>query len=221
MSSADFIPASVAARSDEFGFLQGKPCLHLALITPQSNQSHPLRNDEYKYQNRLEVSILRDRPKDPKNLLTDHLSPCHIPHFAPCGMFELTERCRADAHADLRSSRTAETKASATTQPVFRKQADKAELHDENPSLHDEQSGPSTEQSETLPPLTGSTNPLFPNAVIKKPTNTHSKGYAASHRAAAAGSEHAEDDASAQKSSVTGSNGVSLCISFARFKLIR
>lgn len=30
--------------------------------------------------------------------------------------------------------------------------------------------------SDTLPPLAHSTNPLFPNAIVKRPPNTHAKG---------------------------------------------
>ncbi|WWD19832.1 hypothetical protein CI109_104299 [Kwoniella shandongensis] len=50
---------------------------------------------------------------------------------------------------------------------------------DENPSLHedvDPQPGTSHMNDEDLPPLAPSTNPLFPNAIMKKPPNTHAKG---------------------------------------------
>ncbi|KAK8853403.1 hypothetical protein IAR55_004109 [Kwoniella newhampshirensis] len=50
---------------------------------------------------------------------------------------------------------------------------------DENPSLHednDPQPGASHMNDEDLPPLAPSTNPLFPNAIMKKPPNTHAKG---------------------------------------------
>jgi hypothetical protein len=31
-------------------------------------------------------------------------------------------------------------------------------------------------KSEALPPLALSTNPLFPNAIVKRPSNTHARG---------------------------------------------
>ncbi|KAI9633785.1 histone-fold-containing protein [Dioszegia hungarica] len=48
-------------------------------------------------------------------------------------------------------------------------------LRDENPTIHDEDPS-SVDANDTLPALTGSKNPLFPNAVIRRPTNTHAKG---------------------------------------------
>lgn len=49
--------------------------------------------------------------------------------------------------------------------------------------MHDESLAPSADPSETLPPLAASKNPLFPNAVIKRPSNSHAKG--ASNKSAA------------------------------------
>ncbi|WWC91910.1 uncharacterized protein L201_006862 [Kwoniella dendrophila CBS 6074] len=58
---------------------------------------------------------------------------------------------------------------------------------DENPSSHEsneattstsifpDQQNPSLLNDEDLPPLVNSTNPLFPNAIMKKPPNTHAK----------------------------------------------
>nr|WPS94684.1 DNA polymerase epsilon subunit 4 [Naematelia aurantialba] len=64
---------------------------------------------------------------------------------------------------------------------------------DENPTLHDDvvPSDP-RDLADQLPPLTLSTNPLFPNAIVKKPPNTHSKGPAAAAKAAA-GKEKEKD----------------------------
>ena len=45
-----------------------------------------------------------------------------------------------------------------------------AEAHDENPLEDDEETGPlDMTGSDILPPLAHSTNPLFPNAIVKKP----------------------------------------------------
>ena len=47
---------------------------------------------------------------------------------------------------------------------------------DDNPTLHeDAQPLPGGEPTDDLPSLVPSTNPLFPNAIVKKPPNTHAK----------------------------------------------
>ncbi|WVR09584.1 hypothetical protein IAU60_006654 [Kwoniella sp. DSM 27419] len=50
---------------------------------------------------------------------------------------------------------------------------------DENPTLHDDDVPQTSNQQamndDDLPPLAPSTNPLFPNAIMKKPPNTHAK----------------------------------------------
>jgi DNA polymerase epsilon subunit 4 len=46
---------------------------------------------------------------------------------------------------------------------------------DENPTLHEDAPPTAQEISDNLPPLAPSTNPLFPNAIVKKPPNTHAK----------------------------------------------
>ena len=47
---------------------------------------------------------------------------------------------------------------------------DQVEAHDENPLEDDEETGPlDMTGSDILPPLAHSTNPLFPNAIVKKP----------------------------------------------------
>ncbi|WWC95185.1 hypothetical protein V866_002040 [Kwoniella sp. B9012] len=47
--------------------------------------------------------------------------------------------------------------------------------NDENPGLHDTTQPDTTLNEDDLPPLAISTNPLFPNAIMKKPPNTHAK----------------------------------------------
>lgn len=46
---------------------------------------------------------------------------------------------------------------------------------DEHPDMDEDDAQHGQETSETLPPLVPSTNPLFPNAVVKKGSNTHPK----------------------------------------------
>ncbi len=46
---------------------------------------------------------------------------------------------------------------------------------DEHPDMDEDDAQLGQETSETLPPLVPSTNPLFPNAVVKKGSNTHPK----------------------------------------------
>jgi hypothetical protein len=55
--------------------------------------------------------------------------------------------------------------------PLFHSErADQVEAHDENPLEDDEETGPlDMTGSDILPPLAHSTNPLFPNAIVKKP----------------------------------------------------
>ncbi|ORY31650.1 histone-fold-containing protein [Naematelia encephala] len=71
---------------------------------------------------------------------------------------------------------------------------------DENPTLHDDivPSDP-RDLADQLPPLTISTNPLFPNAIVKKPPNTHSKGPAAAAKAAAVKEKEKAKDAPADR----------------------
>lgn len=45
---------------------------------------------------------------------------------------------------------------------------------------------------EDLPPLVPSTNPAFPNAIVKKPSNTHAKGASAKVKSDAPASEKDE-----------------------------
>lgn len=52
----------------------------------------------------------------------------------------------------------------------FSGKADSLEAHDDNPMEDDEETGPlDMTGSDILPPLAHSTNPLFPNAIVKKP----------------------------------------------------
>lgn len=53
--------------------------------------------------------------------------------------------------------------------------ADGAVAMDEHPDMDEDDAQMGQEASETLPPLVPSTNPLFPNAVVKKGSNTHPK----------------------------------------------
>ncbi len=46
---------------------------------------------------------------------------------------------------------------------------------DDNPTLHEDAQRLPSEAPDDLPPLIPSTNPLFPNAIVKKPPNTHAK----------------------------------------------
>lgn len=54
----------------------------------------------------------------------------------------------------------------------------RAEAEDDDPMEDDEATGPVdlTGSSDILPPLAHSTNPLYPNAIVKRPPNTHAKG---------------------------------------------
>ncbi|KAL7424417.1 hypothetical protein Q5752_000099 [Cryptotrichosporon argae] len=51
---------------------------------------------------------------------------------------------------------------------------------DDNPTLHEDPEPTSLSstgaQNDQLPPLALSTNPLFPNAIVKRPSNTHARG---------------------------------------------
>lgn len=48
---------------------------------------------------------------------------------------------------------------------------------DDNPTLHEDGvvAAPQVLVDDNLPPLIPSTNPLYPNAIVKKPPNTHAK----------------------------------------------
>ncbi|CAD6563819.1 MAG: hypothetical protein TREMPRED_001391 [Tremellales sp. Tagirdzhanova-0007] len=48
-------------------------------------------------------------------------------------------------------------------------------LADDNPTLHEDAMLLPGDVGDDLPPLIPSTNPLFPNAIVKKPPNTHAK----------------------------------------------
>ena len=48
-------------------------------------------------------------------------------------------------------------------------------LADDNPTLHEDAVLATGDAVDDLPPLIPSTNPLFPNAIVKKPPNTHAK----------------------------------------------
>lgn len=50
----------------------------------------------------------------------------------------------------------------------------------------DDETGPLDLGSDILPPLTHSTNPLFPNAIVKRPPNTHARAAGAPAPAAKA-----------------------------------
>ena len=52
---------------------------------------------------------------------------------------------------------------------------------DEDPTLHEEAQPIPGELTDDLPSLVPSTNPLFPNAVVKKPPNTHAKASQSRH----------------------------------------
>lgn len=48
-------------------------------------------------------------------------------------------------------------------------------MADDNPTLHEDAQPLPGDSADDLPPLVPSTNPLFPNAIVKKPPNTHAK----------------------------------------------
>lgn len=54
--------------------------------------------------------------------------------------------------------------------------ADDKVILDENPTLHEDSLPlPGDLAHDDLPPLALSTNPLYPNAIVKRPPNTHAK----------------------------------------------
>ncbi|OWZ38278.1 DNA polymerase epsilon p12 subunit [Cryptococcus neoformans c8] len=59
-------------------------------------------------------------------------------------------------------------------------------------NLDEDASASSHLNDEDLPPLVPSTNPAFPNAIVKKPSNTHAKGASAKAKADAPTSEKEE-----------------------------
>lgn len=59
-------------------------------------------------------------------------------------------------------------------------------------NLDEDVSASSRLNDEDLPPLVPSTNPAFPNAIVKKPSNTHAKGTSAKAKADAPTSEKEE-----------------------------
>jgi len=80
-------------------------------------------------------------------------------------------RCHSPAHTNVGSSKSKSGETSASqSNPLWSDRADSTEAHDDNTMEDDEENGPlDMTGSDILPPLAHSTNPLFPNAIVKKP----------------------------------------------------
>lgn len=169
-------PASVVSRSDEFDFLRGKRDLSHHRGSGLFPPAHPFPSPTRMQQ--IHVPYYRRRPylrQKTCNLLSDSTSPLSR-------VANTLERVRAETQMSSRCRSPCLKRSSCGDKSVSRPApptgdpCSHAVLLDENPTLYEDSPAiPGENNHDDLPPLALSTNPLYPNAIVKRPPNTHAK----------------------------------------------